>query len=166
MYHVAMEILKADERDIDRIMEIYDEGRAFMRRSGNLRQWTGGYPSRSLIADDISSGCLYKAVDGDTVLGVFFFSIMDDPTYRTIRGAWSFERPYGVIHRIARSSSYTGSFLHDALSFASLRCRYIRIDTHQDNLPMQRALEREGFRRCGIIWIQDGSERVAFDRLS
>ena len=165
MYHVTMDILKAEEKDIDRIMGIYDEGRSFMRKSGNLCQWTGGYPSRDLIADDISSGYLYKAVESGVILGVFFFAVIDDPTYHVIRGTWSCDRPYGVIHRIARSSSYKGSFLHDAVRFASVNCSYIRVDTHQDNIPMQRALEREGFRKCGIIWIQDGSERVAFDRI-
>lgn len=160
-----MDILKAEDKDIDRIMAIYDEGRAFMRKSGNLRQWTGGYPSESLIADDIASGYLYKAVEDGTVLGAFFFAVMDDPTYHVINGSWSSDRPYGVIHRIARSSSYKGSFLHDAVAFASARCDYIRVDTHQDNAPMQMALEREGFRKCGIIWIQDRSERVAFDKI-
>lgn len=161
-----MEIKRAIIDDIDAIMPVFDEARAFMRRSGNLGQWTGGYPSRMQIAEDIAAGHLYKAVDGNAILGVFFFAVMDEPTYHVIDGSWRYDRPYGVIHRIARGSlPFPGSLLHEALAFASEAIDYIRVDTYRDNIPMQRALEREGFTRCGIIWIGDGSERIAFDRL-
>ena len=160
-----MEIRRATINDLDAIMPIFDEARGFMRRNGNLGQWTGGYPSREQIADDIALGHLYKAVDGDAILGVFFFAVMDEPTYHVIDGSWTYDRPYGVIHRIARGPSFPGSLLHEALAFASEVIDYIRVDTYCDNIPMQRALEREGFTRCGIIWIADGSERIAFDRL-
>ena len=47
-----MEIRRATIDDLDAIMPIFDEARGFMRRNGNLGQWTGGYPSREQIADD------------------------------------------------------------------------------------------------------------------
>jgi RimJ/RimL family protein N-acetyltransferase len=40
----------------------------------------------------------------------------------------------------------------------------IRIDTHDDNLPMQRALEKNGFVPCGRIWCEDGTPRIAYQR--
>ena len=43
---------------------------------------------------------------------------------------------------------------------------YIRIDTHEDNYVMQNALAKQGFRRCGIIYVEDGTTRIAYDRLA
>lgn len=42
----------------------------------------------------------------------------------------------------------------------------IRVDTHKDNLVMQHILEKRGFRRCGIIYVKDGTERIAYQRLA
>ena len=42
----------------------------------------------------------------------------------------------------------------------------LRADTHADNLTMQRCLEREGFVRCGTIYVEDGTPRVAFERIT
>jgi len=45
----------------------------------------------------------------------------------------------------------------------------IRIDTHEGNLPMQSALKKAGFIRCGRIFLQGGAEdgdpRIAFEKL-
>ena len=41
-------------------------------------------------------------------------------------------------------------------------CDQLRIDTHEDNLPMQRSLERLGFVRCGKVYIERAGERIAF----
>ena len=41
----------------------------------------------------------------------------------------------------------------------------IRIDTHEDNKPMRRFLEKCGFKFCGIIYLEDGSKRLAYEKL-
>ena len=41
--------------------------------------------------------------------------------------------------------------------------QYVRIDTHEDNKPMQGALKKFGFRECGVIHLERGAERIAFD---
>ena len=40
------------------------------------------------------------------------------------------------------------------------------VDTHADNKVMQHLLESEGFTRCGIIHVEDGTPRIAYQRLS
>ena len=40
----------------------------------------------------------------------------------------------------------------------------IRIDTHRDNIPMQKMLNKNGFIYCGIIYLLDGKERFAFEK--
>ena len=45
----------------------------------------------------------------------------------------------------------------------------VRIDTHPGNLPMQRMLEKQGYKKCGIIRIcggsEDGAVRIALEKV-
>ena len=45
----------------------------------------------------------------------------------------------------------------------------VRIDTHPGNIPMQRAIEKAGFVKCGMIKIFDGPEkdgpRIAYEKI-
>lgn len=45
--------------DLDRVMEIYEIAKSYMKRSGNPNQWNGSYPERSLLESDIERECLY-----------------------------------------------------------------------------------------------------------
>ena len=158
-----MLIRQATTDDIDEIMRIYDAGRAFMRAHGNESQWVDGYPSRELVEDDIAQGASY-VVEGDDggVHAVFAFFLGDDPTYAVIEdGAWLNDEPYGAIHRIASDGVLRGT-LAAAVAFGRERVRNLRIDTHADNIPMQNAVQKAGFVRCGIIYCVDGTPRVAF----
>ena len=40
----------------------------------------------------------------------------------------------------------------------------MRCDTHKDNLPMRRTLEKNGYTLCGTIHVEDGIPRVAYER--
>ncbi len=42
----------------------------------------------------------------------------------------------------------------------------LKLDTHNDNKPMQNLLKKLGFVPCGIITVEDGTERIAFQRYS
>ena len=41
----------------------------------------------------------------------------------------------------------------------------IKIDTHRENKSMQRFLNKNGFEYCGIIYLKDGAERIAFEKI-
>ena len=41
----------------------------------------------------------------------------------------------------------------------------IRIDTHEENLPMQNLLKKNNYEYCGIIYLEDKSERLAFEKI-
>ena len=156
-------VRKAEERDLQEILSIYDKARAFMRAHGNRNQWRNGYPSQALLEYDIMQQRLYVLEDDFGLYGVFMILPGPDPTYAVIReGEWKDTSSYAVIHRIASSGRRHG-VLHEALSFAFSISRHLRIDTHADNIPMQNALLKEGFQRCGIIVCDDGTDRVAFE---
>ena len=158
-----MQIRNAEQTDIEAIMGIYDVGRSLMRATGNAAQWVNGYPSRALIEGDIAKGNCY-VIEGDDGMAhaVFAFIIGADPTYAVIEdGAWLNDEPYGTIHRIASDGALRG-VLGEAVAFALERTGNLRIDTHEDNVPMQGALAKAGFARCGIIYCEDGTPRIAF----
>ena len=161
-----MEIRHATEQDFPRMMEIYAYARDFMAKTGNPNQWgPTHWPPEELIHDDIRSGHSYVCEDNGRVVGTFYFNAGTsiDPTYAVIDGSWSKDAPYGVLHRVASDGTQKG-IVSACVAFASQRYDYLRIDTHADNLPMQKALAREGFVYRGIITVYDGTPRMAYDK--
>ena len=153
----------ARQTDLDEIERIYAYARQFMIQSGNPTQWVNGYPWRDLLEEDIRCGTLYVAEDNNGLYGVFVFVIGEDPTYGYIEdGAWISDKPYGTIHRIASCKSGVFS---EALLFCRNKCSHIRVDTHADNKPMQHLAEKYGFSRRGIIYVEDGTPRIAYEML-
>lgn len=156
-------IRQASVQDIPEILRIYEAARAFMRRSGNLTQWTGGYPSEEIVRADIASGVSYVLENEAGHLHAVFALIPgDDPTYAYIEGAWQDASPYAVIHRAASDGSERGTF-RAMLAFARARYNHLRADTHADNHPMQNCLQKNGFAYCGIIYLASGDPRRAYE---
>lgn len=154
-------IRPAVSTDLDTLEGIYRSAREFMHRSGNPSQWTGNYPSREILLEDIASGALCAVTDGKSVHGAFVLKPGPDPTYTVIDGAWQSDAPYAAIHRVAGDGLTRGVF-HECVEYAKARWASLRIDTHRDNLPMQRHILREGFVYCGVIRTRDGTERLAY----
>lgn len=156
-------VRSAKASDLTAILNIYANARKFMASRGNPTQWGKTNPPREQLEEDIALQRLYVICREQVIHGVFYFWIGEDPTYGYIEGSWRNNADYGTIHRIASDGS--GGIVKAAVSFCAQRCSYLRIDTHAANLPMQAAVEREGFHRCGIIYIADGSARIAYDRI-
>lgn len=158
------QIRKARQQDLPRIEEIYAYARKFMEETGNPNQWGKTTPATSLLEDDIQKGLLYVLSLENVIHGVFYFYIGIDPTYGEIEdGQWRSDTPYGTIHRIAGDGS--GGVLATAVAFGKTQINHLRIDTHQDNKIMQHAVAKQGFRRAGIIHLENGSPRIAYDLL-
>ena len=151
--------------DVDTILSIYEYARQQMRLSGNPNQWSEDYPSEEIVRNDILNGNSYLIVDGDTIGGVFVFIIGEDPTYMRIEdGSWLNGDPYGTIHRIAGNGRMPGIF-RICLKYCESRISNIRIDTHRQNQIMQHLIESSGFQKCGWIYVADGSERIAYQKV-
>ena len=157
-------IRKAIREDLPRIEDIYAYARQFMAETGNPHQWGKTTPQSSQLEDDIQKGLLFVLTCENIIHGVFYFYIGADPTYGIIEdGRWRSETPYGTIHRIAGDGS--GGILAAAVAFAKSKINHIRIDTHHDNKIMQHAVVKQGFQRSGIIYLENGSPRIAYDLL-
>lgn len=149
--------------DFERILEIYGQAREFMAKTGNPTQWGTNYPPLEMLEADIPAGNLY-VVEDDAVHGVFAYFTEPDPTYGYIEdGAWLSDSPYGTIHRVAADSS--GGVFTAVVNYAVSRNPHVRIDTHADNKVMQHVLEKHGFVRTGIIYLEDGDPRIAYERV-
>ena len=158
-----MMIRNAQKNDLDAIEQVYAAARVYMAASGNPHQWgDGSYPERSLLEEDIEKGHLYVIEEGGAVHAVFAFILGKDPTYASIEdGAWLNDRPYGTIHRIASDGQIKGMFTK-AFDYCRSRIDEIRIDTHHDNKTMQHVVTKHGFKRCGIIYLENGDPRIAY----
>ena len=161
-----MEIRKTTLDDLDGVMTIYKKARQFMRTHDNPTQWLGGKPSREQIEDDIAKGQSYVCVNEGRIAGVLCFFIGNDPTYKTIYdGNWLNDSPYAVVHRIASSGEFkgTGTFM---MEWAFSQYGNVRVDTHEDNYVMQNMLRKLGYTYCGVIHLENGDPRLAFQKRS
>lgn len=159
-----MDIRQSTKQDLFEILNLYKIAREFMKNHGNPSQWEDKYPEVSVVEQDVEQGISYVCTENGKIVGTFVFFIGKDPNYGVIeKGAWHrVQFPYGVLHRVA-SDGQTKGVTKAAFSWAIQRSGYLRIDTHRDNKPMQGALRKFGFRQCGIIHLESGGERIAFD---
>ena len=151
--------------DLAQIQTVYAAARRFMVASGNPNQWSQSYPSDELLWQDIAKQQLYVEETDGTIHGVFVLAMGEDPTYAYIEGGeWLSDEPYGTIHRIASDGSASG-FFSRCMAFCESKISHLRIDTHHDNAVMQHLAEKVGFHRCGIIYLANGSPRIAYEKM-
>lgn len=159
---IDMFVRKAEIDDLDEIMGIYRIAQDFMIESGNPDQWGHRYPSKDLIESDIDDEVCHLICDDEAIHGVFALFSADEPTYQYIEnGKWLNDNPYMTVHRIAGDGKASGIFAC-AIDYCKGLSDDIRIDTHQSNMIMRKLIERNGFQRCGRIYVADGSPRIAY----
>ncbi len=161
-----MEIRKARPEELPELLSMYARARTFMAEHGNPTQWGTTDPPDALIEQDVRQGKSYVCLQEGCIAAVFFFDEGPDPTYRVIEnGAWLDEGPYSVVHRITSNGTVRGA-AGFCLEWALSQCGSLRIDTHKDNLVMQNLLKKNGFSYCGIIHVENGSPRLAYQKLA
>ena len=155
-----MNIRKAIPDDLNVIMSIYRIAQDFMIESGNP-QWGHSYPPEELIQEDIENGACHLIFDEEGVHGVFALFDGIEPTYQHIEdGKWLNDEPYVTVHRIASDGKAHGIF-KCAINYCKGISDNIRIDTHKSNLIMQKQIEKNGFQKCGTIYVRE-SPRIAY----
>lgn len=159
-----MTVKKALITDLEGILPIYSYARKQMALNGNPTQWGTIHPAAEILKNDIENQNLYLIEDDGNPAGAFAFIVGPEPTYQEIDGAWLNDLPYGTIHRVASFGVVRG-ILKECLDFCASSHPNIRIDTHRDNIIMQHLLEKEGFHKCGIIHVEDGTPRIAYQKI-
>lgn len=160
-----MHIRHTTKEDLPRLLEIYAIARQFMAANGNPDQWKTHKPAPERVAQDIEEQINFVGVDDAGIIRVVFVFFTDpEPTYSYIEnGKWLNDAPYGTIHRVATDGTVHGA-MGEIVSFCCQTIGNLRIDTHENNIPMQKALAKNGFRKCGTIYLEDGDSRIAFQK--
>ena len=111
---------------------------------------------------------IYLKIEDNIIKDISFEG---EATYNKIfEGDWKSNDNYAVIHRIAVDHELKGIGLSsEMIKQTELMCNKksvgsIKVDTHEDNQAMQRSLIKNGFDYCGVIYLADGSKRVAFEK--
>ncbi|HXK76054.1 MAG TPA: GNAT family N-acetyltransferase [Bacteroidaceae bacterium] len=136
--------------------------------AADIGQWQDGYPNSEQLLKDITRKESYVILYKNKVIATFCASFSEDPNYKVIDGAWHYDAPYVVLHRIAVRNSHlrqglAAQIFQYTMQVASNKgISLFRVDTHADNQAMQSLLNRFGFRYCGIIQVRDGA-RYAYD---
>ena len=166
-------ITKSTHEDIPSLLSLFAEARATIATLG-IDQWQNGYPTDTVIREDILRGESYVYKRDGELLATFVLMDRSEPTYNVIYdGEWLTGQSAGycAVHRVAIALRARGqgiaTELLDFCARRALSCgkRSLRIDTHEGNLVMRRMLEKNGFCHCGSIRLSDGAWRVAYEKM-
>ena len=166
-----MKLIKAKIQDINEIMGIIKTAQDNFESQG-IDQWQNNYPNESVIKEDVDNNNSYILKEGEKIIGTAALIFDGEKDYNTIYdGKWLSLGAYGVIHRMAIDFNYRGTglaleFLQELEQLSRDKGIYsIKVDTHIENMPMKKLLLKNGYKECGWIYLEDGNERIAFEKL-
>lgn len=168
-----MNFTLANNKDISSIMDIFHQAQVYLASQG-VDQWQDGYPSKNIIMEDISNQENYIVKnEDDIIIGTTMFTTNPEPTYIKIEGAWlsNENARYGVIHRMAINGNFRkmgiAQFIFNKCEqmLKEQKVGSMKIDTHEDNKGMRNLLIKLGYEYCGIIFLDGGAKRLAFEKL-
>lgn len=166
-----MDFKRADQRHAGQIIGIIEKAQILLKEKG-IDQWQNNYPNIDTIVNDIRNENSYILLKDNVIVGTAAIIFGPDETYHKIyNGKWLTNGAYGVIHRIAIDPQYQGLGLASIIiKRAEEMCQdkkaeSIKIDTHRENKSMIDLLLKNGFKYCGIIYLADGNERIAFEKI-
>ena len=166
-----LEIRRSLKSDLPALVQIFDEARGTIKALG-IDQWQNGYPSMSVIENDIDLSQSFCVEKDGKIVATFALIYNGEPTYDKIYdGNWptgDTDR-YIAIHRVAILVECRGmGIAAQIIKFAADQAKEhgkasLRIDTHAGNVVMRKMLEKQKFSHCGSIYLTDGSHRVAYE---
>lgn len=160
-----IQIRKTTAQDSLDVLALYKKAREYMAKNNNPNQWQDLPAITRLVLSDIKKGISYVLLDDGRIEAAFSLKEEAEETYADIEGSWKDDSPYFTIHKLACRTHQKG-YSSSLIRFAFLQMRHLRLDTHQDNIPMQRLIQKMGFTYCGIIHLKDGSPRLAYEKVA
>ncbi|EOS60079.1 hypothetical protein C815_01646 [Firmicutes bacterium M10-2] len=154
-------IRKANLNDLKVLDRLYAKARHFMHTHGNPDQWNEGKPNHIDLFENIIRDELYVVVEKEQIIGCFALIEGIDPTYTYIDGEWLNSKPYAAIHKVASAVGAKGVG-SEILTYCKQVFDNLKIDTHANNVFMQRCIQRNGFVRTGIIYLANKEPRIAY----
>lgn len=165
-----MEFRKTVKSDVTDVMKIIKQAQEYFKVQG-IDQWQNNYPNEEVIIKDIENDESYVLIKDNEIVATTVISFNREKTYEAIfDGQWITDGEYAAIHRIAVADKFKGlGFSGKMINYAEKMCKdrnikSIKADTHRDNLSMQALLGKNNFKYCGVIFLENGAERVAFEK--
>ncbi|SJZ98603.1 L-amino acid N-acyltransferase YncA [Pilibacter termitis] len=166
-----MKIRKATQKDMKTILQIFSDARTFLHEQ-EIPQWQGEYPNKLDVLKDIEQNFAYVLTDDEQVIGYAALQQTPDANYRTIsQGSWKNNNDnYATIHRLSTLSSVrqkgVGKLFFSLLLYEAKRLGFkeVRVDTHEKNKIMQKVIAALAFEKRGIVTVEDGSPRIAYQK--
>ena len=169
-----MRIRTATADDIAAMLEMAAQASARIAAMG-FDQWQKGYPDRGVIEQDIIDKNAYIAEVDGVPAGMMSLTFTDIYSYEKIEGKWIDGGFYCAVHRLCVADGFVKQGIATALFAAaemiSRERGYasVRVDTHEQNAPMRRTLEKCGYTHCGRITLigsqEDGEKREAYQKI-
>ncbi|WP_283679979.1 GNAT family N-acetyltransferase [Lentilactobacillus sp. Marseille-Q4993] len=154
---------QANNNDLPEIKKIIADAKGFLKDQG-IDQWQDGYPTEEDLEKDLKFGITYVLIiDGKIAATAALHQGLDINYLNIHDGDWvnGVEARYTAIHRIAMSSGFRGQHLSEKMMTglitisSVLGYKDIRIDTHPDNLGMQKVIKQNGFEKRGVIYMEE-----------
>ena len=145
-------IRKAHSEDLFILNEMAKSIRTQMNDLG-LKQWLGHYPNTDHFKEDLKKDGLYVYSDNDTILGSISILEENDPPYQAI----SWHRDHAlVIHRLMVDPNHQKKGVGIALfTYAINKAKQgygsLKVDTHPDNIRMQKLILKMKFEYMGYL---------------
>ena len=167
-----MKLRSTNSQDVPAIMSIIKNAQNYLKKLG-IDQWQDGYPDEEQILLDIHNEDSFVISNSNSdVMGTVVFTTNPESTYNSIEGEWITkpDSKYGVIHRLAVSDDFRGvgiaKFVFNTCENKLVKAKIssMRIDTHRDNKGMQKLITSLGYKYCGVIILNSGAERLAFEK--
>lgn len=160
-------IRQTRKEDLHEVMQIIDDAKKYFKDQ-QINQWQDGYPNKDTILVDIENQEAYVLEIDHEIVATCMISNQVEPTYDYIEGKWLTYDTYTVIHRIATKTSQKGKGIAGQfIDFATTlypKNKSIRMDTHEQNVSMQRFFDKNGFIYCGIIYLANKDKRKAYEK--
>lgn len=169
----SIEIKLVPINDMPDILNITEQAKKLLKKNGS-QQWQQGYPNEECYIEYIKKEQLYGIYENNKLVAFGAYLIGIDNNYIEIQGKWSI--PVNdkdmSIHTIAVSENHHGKkygqkILEYGIEYARQKgCISVKVDTHKNNIPMQKIIEKTGFIYKGIIKIirdKLENERLAYE---
>ena len=162
-------------KDQQEITEIYEDAKKLFSDLGYY-QWKGEYPNYRNFLFDLNNNKILVLEINNHIASILTLVSEIDKNYLEIDGKWLNDEEYVSIHRNATSHNFyhqgyaTTLFTEAEKYVLEMGRNNIRIDTHEDNIYMQRMLEKLGYKKCGIIKLLgrddlDNPYRIAYQKI-
>jgi GNAT superfamily N-acetyltransferase len=165
-----MEFRQATQTDLPQIMKMITAAKAWFLGM-KIDQWQNGNPNESSILADITGGNGFVITDAETVIAYGALIFGAEPAYQEIfDGRWRGGQEYATIHRVVtdQAAKRTGAASLLFRNFEKLalarRVNWLRVDTHEDNLPMKSLIVKNNFTYSGVIFYNPKTKRIAFEK--